>query len=187
VLEILFFHHVEAATLRAVDSAGSAAQTVHLAVAFVDIVQSTALVQSLAPGLLADAIGAFEQLATEIVGARKGRVVKTIGDEVMFVVADIGMACDAALALRDRVAEDERLPDVRGAIAVGDLVRGYGDFYGPEVTLAARAVKAAAPGEIVATEAVRDSVGDSFTFTSIATHSLRGFAAPIELFAVERA
>jgi adenylate cyclase len=187
VLDTLFFHHVQAAVRRAVDSVGEAAHTAHLAIAFVDIVESTALVQELAPDVLADAIGAFEQRATEVVGSRKGRVVKTLGDEAMFVVADVAAACDAALELRDRIAEDDRLPGVRGAIAVGDLVRGYGDFYGPEVTIAARAVKIAEPGVILATDPVRAAAGGAFSFSSIGSHVPRGFAEPIELFVVERA
>jgi adenylate cyclase len=187
VLETLFFHHVESASGRSAASVGSAAQTARLAVGFVDLVQSTSLVQRLEPEHLADAIGAFEQLATEQVAARGGRVVKTLGDEVMFVVADVAAACEAALFLRDCVAEDDRLPDARGAIAVGDLVRGYGDFYGRDVTMTARAVKAADPGVVVATAPVRDAVDERFAFTSTGEHVLRGFDDAVELFAVERA
>ncbi len=186
VIDTLFFHHVEAAMQRAIESVGSASHTAHLAVGFVDIVESTTLVQALAPDVLADAIGSFEQQATEIVGRRKGRVVKTLGDEVMFVVPDVAAACDAALELRDRVDADSRLPGARGAIAVGDLVRGYGDFYGPEVTTAARAVRLAEPGSIVVTAPVRQAIGDAFSCSSIGPQVLRGFVEPVELFKVER-
>lgn len=187
VLEALFLHHAEVASLRALAAESSTAQTSRLAVGFVDIIESTTLVQQLTPGVLADAIGAFEQHATEIVGSRGGRVVKTLGDEVMFVSPDVGAACDIALTLRDRMMIDERIAGVRGAIAYGALVRGYGDFYGPEVTAAARAEKYAEPGAIVVTALVRDEVDDGFAFTSIGEHTLKGFEDPIELFAVERA
>jgi len=187
VIETLFFHHVEAAIQRAVESSSTEQRTARLAVAFVDIVESTMLVQRLPPDVLAEALGTFEQLATEVVASRQGRVVKTLGDEVMFVVTDAAAACGAALALRDAVAEDERLPGVRGAVAYGDLVRGYGDFYGTEVTAAARAAKVADAGTIVTTRAVCEAVREGFTFTSIGPRELRGFAEPIELFRVERA
>jgi adenylate cyclase len=187
VIEALFLHHAEVASQRSIASAGTAAHTARLAVGFVDIVESTALVQRLTPDVLAQAIGAFEQHATEIVGSRNGRVVKTLGDEVMFVSPDVSAACDIALTLRDRMMADEHIAGVRGAIAFGALVRGYGDFYGPEVTAAARAEKVADPGAIVVTASVRDAVGDAFTFTSIGAHELRGFADPVELFTVERA
>ena len=187
VLEALFLHHVEVASQRALASEGVTAHTSRLAVGFVDIIESTALVQRLAPEVLAHAIGAFEQHAIEIVGSRHGRVVKTLGDEVMFVTSDVAVACDIALALRDRMADDERIVGVRGAIAFGGLVRGYGDFYGPEVTAAARAEKLAEPGTIVVLAPVRDAVDEGFVFTSIGEHVLRGFDDPVELFVVERA
>jgi len=75
-LESLLFHHVQAAVGRGVGT-----HTIRLAVGFVDLVRSTALVQALAPDELTDVIGTFEQHAVEIVGERSGRVVKTIGDE----------------------------------------------------------------------------------------------------------
>ena len=40
---------------------------------------------------------------------------------------------------------------------------------------------------IVVMATVRDAVDEGFVFTSIGEHELRGFAEPIELFAVERA
>jgi adenylate cyclase len=187
VLEALFLHHVEVASQRALASAGITAHTAQLAVGFVDIIESTSLVQRLPPEVLAHAIGAFEQHAIEIVGSRHGRVVKTLGDEVMFVTSDVGVACDIALTLRDRMADDEQIAGVRGAIAFGPLVRGYGDFYGPEVTAAARAEKLAEPGAVVVLAPVREAVDEGFVFTSIGEHVLRGFDDPIELFTVERA
>ncbi len=186
VLEMLFFHHVDAAARRSWRVAGGSANTVRSAVGFVDLVHSTALVQELKADELARAIGAFEQKAIELIAARDGRVVKTIGDEIMFVVADAKAACDAALALRDVICDDPLLPDVRGAVAVGELVRGYGDYYGVEVNLAARAVKVADPGVIVATSAVRDAADGSFRFPSVGSHALRGFDEAVDLFAVER-
>ncbi|MEX2256935.1 MAG: adenylate cyclase regulatory domain-containing protein [Acidimicrobiia bacterium] len=175
-IETLLFHHVEAALGR-----GVGGHTTPLAVGFVDLVRSTALVEGLAPDALAEVIGTFERLAVEIVGERGGRVVKTIGDEVMFVLPDPGRACDAALALRDAVMADERLPLVRGGLAFGDLVRGYGDFYGPEVTMAARVVQLAEPGQLLVTAGLRSVAGAGFRFEPAGTRPLRGFSEPVEL------
>jgi adenylate cyclase len=182
VLEALLFHHVEAAMGR-----GSGTHTLALAVGFVDLVRSTELVHELAPEELAGVIGTFERLAMETVVARGGRVVKTIGDEVMFVVPDVRAACDAALQLRESVAAEARLPSVRGGLACGDLVRGYGDFYGPDVTLAARIVRLAPPGALMVSESVRQEADDAFRFEPSGEHRLRGFSAPVALFTLERA
>jgi adenylate cyclase len=182
VLEALLFHHVEAAMGR-----GGGTHTLALAVGFIDLVRSTELVHELAPEELAGVIGTFERLAMETVVARGGRVVKTIGDEVMFVVPDVRAACDAALELRAAVAAEARLPSVRGGLACGDLVRGYGDFYGPDVTLAARIVRVAPPGALMASESVRQGAGDAFRFEPSGQHRFRGFGAPVTLFTLERA
>ncbi|HEY8216583.1 MAG TPA: adenylate/guanylate cyclase domain-containing protein [Acidimicrobiia bacterium] len=181
VMRSLLFHHVEAALGR-----GTGTHTLPLAVGFVDLVRSTALVQELAPDEVASVIGTFERLAMEVVVAHGGRVVKTIGDEVMFVVPDVVEACDAALAFRGAVAAEERLPAVRGGLASGDLVRGYGDFYGPDVTLAARIVKLASPGALLVTEEVRAAADRAFRFEPAGEHLVRGFAEPVALFLLER-
>jgi adenylate cyclase len=181
VLEALLFHHVEAAVGRGVGT-----HTLSLAVGFVDLVRSTALVLELAPDELAGVIGTFERLAMEVVVEHGGRVVKTIGDEVMFVVPDVAAACDAALSLRDAVAAEDRLPAVRGGLAAGDLVRGYGDFYGADVTLAARIVKLAPPGALVVSETVRAAAGRAHQFEPAGVHRVRGFAAPVALFTLDR-
>jgi len=187
-INALFASHVEAAVRRSLASQAGGASTVRLAVGFLDLVRSTALVQTLEPDELASAIGRFEQVAIEIVGARGGRVVKTIGDEVMFVLPSASDACAAALDLRDAVAADSGLPEIRGGIAIGDLVRGYGDYYGPEVNVAARIVRLADPGHVVVTAEVAreaDSAGD-LHFEDSGPAQLRGFEAPVALFTVER-
>jgi class 3 adenylate cyclase len=67
-------------------------------------------------------------------------------------------------------------------------VRGYGDYYGPEVTVAARIVRLAEPGRVVVTAAVAraaDSAG-VLHFEDAGPARLRGFEAPVALFTVER-
>jgi len=187
VIDALFANHVEAAIRRSLASQAAGASTARLAVGFLDLVRSTELVQMLEPDELARAIGRFEQVALELVGARGGRVVKTIGDEVMFVLPDASDACAAALELRDAVAADPRLPEIRGGIAIGDLVRGYGDYYGPEVTVAARIVKFAEPGRILVTAEVARQcrAASELRFADVGTPRLRGFEEPIALFGVD--
>ena len=187
-INALFASHVEAAVRRSLASRAAGSSTVHLAVGFLDLVRSTDMVQALEPDELASAIGRFEQVAIELVGARGGRVVKTIGDEVMFVLPSAADACDTALDLRDAVAADAQLPEIRGGIAIGDLVRGYGDYYGPEVNVAARIVRLADPGCVVVTAEVAreaDAAGD-LHFEDSGPGRLRGFEAPVALFTVER-
>jgi class 3 adenylate cyclase len=187
-IETLFVQHVHSTVRRALASR-TGAHTARLAVGFLDLVRSTALVQGLAPEEVAGVIGTFEQLATEFVGAAGGRVVKTIGDEVMYVVPDAADAARVALGIREAVIAESRLPTVRGGVAYGDLIRGYGDYYGTDVNLAARIVQLADPGQILVTAALADAAGESvgLRFEAIPDAALRGFEDPVPLRRLERA
>jgi adenylate cyclase len=186
VLTNLFAHHCEAATRRT-QAAGSV-DTSDLTVGFLDLVGSTMLAERLPPAELGALISGFEQDATELVSASDGRVVKTIGDEVMFVTTDATAACDLALELADRVERHGVLPRLRGGLAAGPLVRGYGDYYGPIVNTAARAAKLAEPGTVLVTSVVRDrAVSPGLSFRSLGDQVLRGFDASVALFCLERA
>ena len=185
ILGALFAHHAVAATRRAATS-GSAA-TSDLTVAFLDLVGSTALSARLSAAALGRAISGFERDAAELVATCDGRLVKTIGDEVMFVATDTVGACEVALTLARRVADDPVLSGLRGALAAGPLVRGYGDFYGPVVTAAARAVKLAEPGTVLATDEVRRRAATrALTFDPVGEQPLRGFETPVALYRVGR-
>ncbi|HEU5302565.1 MAG TPA: adenylate cyclase regulatory domain-containing protein [Acidimicrobiia bacterium] len=184
-IDVLFFHHVGAAVRRSVAARSGDTRTATYAVGFVDLVASTALNRRLGPAELAEAIGGFERAATEVVTSREGRVVKTIGDEIMFVNADPGAACETALALRDAVHDDPRLGTVRGGLAYGELVLGYGDFYGAEVNLAARLVRAAEPGQILVTEAVTGRVASStMACTRVDEVVVAGFDDAVDAFSL---
>jgi adenylate cyclase len=181
----LFFHFVEQAARRAAVSGASA--TSDLTVGFLDLVGSTALAERLSPAELGALIGGFERDAAEVVAGVGGQLVKTIGDEVMYVLTDAAAACRVALELQERVDEDPGLPQLRGGVAAGGLVRGYADYYGPVVNTAARAVKLAPPGAIWATDEVRRrAVGAPLVFEPLGEHALRGFDRPVPLFAVRR-
>ena len=181
----VFFHACEAAVRRTTLS--GAAATSELTVGFVDLVGSAALGERLSAAELGATISAFERDASERVAVDDGQVIKTIGDEVMFVTSDAGAACLAALDLADRVDADPILSQLRGGLAAGGLVRGYGDFYGPVVNTAARAVKLAVPGEVWVTDEVRRRASEApLVFDPLGAQTLRGFEHSVELYRVRR-
>ncbi len=188
VIDALFRLHVGAAMRRASAARSEDARTATLAVGFVDLVASTSLSLRLDPKALTDAIGGFEHDATRLIGAGGGRLVKTIGDEVMFVHADPVEACLLALSLRDAVTENPLLGAVRGGLAMGDLVLGYGDFYGPEVNLAARLVKAAEPGQILITAdvAARAELSDVISVDPFDDIEVSGFDEQVAIASIDR-
>jgi adenylate cyclase len=190
-LSTLFFYQVEAAARRWAASGMSepGCRFARMAVGFLDLVGSTSMAQRLEPGELGDVVARFEQEAVEKVSARGGRVVKTIGDEVMFVMPAPEAACEVAILLCEYADGDSVLPPLRGAVAYGDLIPAYGDFYGPTVNVAARAIKLAAPGTLLVTGDVVDGFPEAdpcYEARSVGLRHLRGFDSAIELFTLAR-
>ena len=185
MLDLLRQHLVDAARPN-VTGLTSGFETVTAAVGFVDVVGSTGLALHLPLGDIGSAIGVFEEHAADVVAANNGRVVKFIGDEVMFRVHDPAAACRIALDIVKRFSDDSVLPGVRAAIAFGSLLVRDGDYFGPIVNLAARATKLAAPGGVVATEEVRAAVPDAagIDFEVMAARELRGFDDAVTLYSV---
>lgn len=151
LLAYVWRRHLVAATLRAatVAAADGGAQIV---VGFADLVGFTAFSQRRAPAELAVAVDRFEALAYEHIPERGGRVIKMIGDEVMFAVDDPAAAARIALALVDACAREPHLPAVRVGLASGPVLAWQGDLYGPTVNLASRLVDLARPGTVLASE-----------------------------------
>jgi len=131
-----------------------------LAVGFVDLVGYTALSQELDASELAGLVDRFVEIAYDTVAEHEGRVVKTIGDEVMFVADDAGAAVRIALLLTERSAVDDLLPEARAGVAWGTVVALEGDYYGPVVNLARRMVELARPGSVLASAPVHEELRD---------------------------
>ena len=90
-----------------------------LAVGFADMVGFTLLSQHLSDEELAAVVRRFEEISHDIVTGARGRVVKMIGDEVMFVVDSVADAARIGLDLADAYADDDLLSDVRVGLACG--------------------------------------------------------------------
>lgn len=176
----MFHRHVEAAIFQSRTREAGSSDVFRMAVGFVDLVGYTAWSESLTFAELAAAMSDFEGAASDRAAVRGARVVKLIGDAVMFVSIDPSAACHTALDIIDDVVRHPALTSARGAIAFGDVLSRDGDYFGPVVNQAARAMKVAEPGQVLAT----DDVTTPLHLTSIGVHPLRGVAAPTELFVV---
>jgi adenylate cyclase len=155
-------------------------------IGFVDLVDSTSLSTALSPRVLVDLLVDFEVTASDLIAARGGRVVKLIGDEVMFVAVDPSTATDIGLALIETLAEHPVVPPVRVGVASGDVVLRDGDFSGAVVHLAARAVKVARPGSLLVDERTQARLDDRFRARLAGEFSLKGFDQRSKLFRVRR-
>ena len=164
----------------------SSVDLMQMTVGFVDLVGFTALSRRLSARELADLVAQFEALANDLIVARDGRLVKLIGDEVMFVALDAASACDVALALMERFAEDPVITP-HGGLATGPLLVRGGDYYGPIVNLAARLADLAVPREVLVTAALMDRARDDrLRFQPAGKRMLKGFDEPVILYSAER-
>jgi adenylate cyclase len=124
-------------------------QSPELAIGFADMVGFTLLSQHLSDEELAAVVRRFEEISHDIVTSARGRVVKMIGDEVMFVVDNVADAARIGLDLADAYADDDLLSDVRVGLAVGPVLVRDGDYFGPTVNLAHRIVNIGNPGTVL--------------------------------------
>jgi adenylate cyclase len=158
-------------------------RAVHVAIGFVDLVGSTAWSSHLTLEEHALALTAFEAAAWDITTGYGGRVVKLIGDEVMFVAPTGLDATRIALELCHSTAGDASLPEARGAVGFGTVGSRDGDYFGPLVNLVARAMQVAEPSTVVVTEAVRAELPeDELPSSELSPRQLRGIDEPVKLF-----
>lgn len=133
-------------------------------VGFADLVDFTAASQHLSEHDLAEIVDRFEKIVYEEVPERGGRVIKLLGDEVMFTSPTPHAGADTALALAEACKLDELLPQVRVGVAFGSILPWEGDMYGPTVNLAHRLVGVARPGTVIVSDVFADRLVDDENF-----------------------
>jgi adenylate cyclase len=99
-----------------------------LAVGFVDLVGFTQTSRESDAHDLAVLLERFERETSLRVTAYGGRVIKMLGDEVLFVTDEIVGAAEVALETVAAHAADEQLPEVRAGVALGPVLPRLGDI-----------------------------------------------------------
>ena len=157
-------------------------------IGFADLVAFSTLVRKSTERELAVIVQRFESLSADIVTAHGGRIVKTVGDEILFSNRGAAPAAATALDLTEAIARDEILPDVRVGVAAGRVIPRLGDVFGNTVNRASRLTGIAQPHtavvDAVVAEALKDVTG--FTLTPLRPRSLRGVGR-VEPFVLARA
>jgi hypothetical protein len=150
-------------------------------VGFADLSGFTALTQMLTPAELSMLLNEFGAAVSDVVHADGGRVVKFIGDEVMWVSSTPGLLAKAAFDLVNHPKASEAGMLVRAGLGYGEALAINGDYFGTTVNMAARLVAAARPGQILASQAVRDELPD-WTATATDRLTLKGFDDPVTAY-----
>jgi adenylate cyclase len=159
----------------------SSPAVMRVAVGFVDLVGFTPLSSRLSPEDLSTMIGRFESEAFDLATETGARIVKHIGDEIMFTAVDADAACRMAIALRRNVEATTARP--RGGLAYGEVISRHGDYYGPIVNLASRLTDAAVPGEILVSESLAAAAPD-LDAEPAGRRLLKGFDEPVTVMSL---
>lgn len=147
--------HLASAIRRFVTDAApdTSVPTMRRSVCFADLVSFTRLVRRLPQRELSGVVQRFETVTGDLITAHGGRVIKTMGDEVLFVAWPPRVAAEIALQIADQITADPMLPDVRVGMATGDVLARLGDVFGTTVNLASRITALAQPGAVLCDEA----------------------------------
>ena len=130
LLVYVWRRHLAAAVARQ-EALGAREEDLHttcLTVGFADIVQFTALSNQLSEERIGDVVELFEARCADVVAAMRGRVIKSIGDSVLFVHADPIAAYEIAEGIISVIGRDPRMPDVRVGLASGLAYAGVTPF-----------------------------------------------------------
>jgi adenylate cyclase len=169
--------HMEAELAGSVPEEGR----LRVVVAFADLAGYTKLTEERGDE---EAVGVVERFVEAVQHSLPidARVIKTLGDEVMVVGADVVALTQWAVDFQREVEPEAPAPRI--GIHFGEALYRDGDYYGRDVNQAARVVARAAGGEVLVTRAVVDSAAGvgGLSFELIGEIGLKGFSEPIELF-----
>lgn len=119
------------------------------AVGFADMVGYTSLTRRSSESELSHVLERFETTVTKSIAEHHGRVVKMLGDEVLFVADSPAAAAEIALTLVSAAESDPDLPSLRAGLAYGRVLSRFGDVYGSTVNIASRLTSICNPGAVL--------------------------------------
>jgi adenylate cyclase len=181
--------HLAAAIARmeAVRALDDDPHTTDLSVGFADIVGFTALSNEVSRERIGELVEVFEARCGDVIAGENGRLIKSMGDAVLFVNDDPMAAFTTAEGIINVIGRDPRMPDVRVGLATGGVVLRMGDVFGPPVNLAARLTQVARRNRIIVDHATADLLpDDQVESRPLPARPVRGFGV-VEPVAVRRA
>ena len=165
---------------------GADLRSTRMTVGFADIVGFTELSNELNHSRIGDLVELFESRCSDVVASQRGRVIKTLGDAVLFVNDDPIRAYDTAEGIIAVVGRDSRMPDVRVGLASGSVVMRLGDVFGPPVNLASRLTAVARRNRVIVDQTTAELLpADQFETRPLPARPVRGFGL-LEPVAVRR-
>jgi class 3 adenylate cyclase len=181
MIDAVHRHHVISARTYFEGVIRDASPSVVCGIGFADLSGFTALTQMLTPTKLSGLLNEFSTVVSDVVHADGGRVVKFIGDAVMWVSPTPEMLVTVASKLVSHPKARAANLQVRAGLGYGEVLAISGDYFGNAVNLAARLVAAAKPGQILAAVAVHEQLPE---WPAVVQEplQLKGFNAPVTAY-----
>jgi class 3 adenylate cyclase len=181
LIDSVFRHHTVSARTYFEGVVRDTTASVICGIGFADLTGFTSLSQELSAAELSDLLVEFGSAVNDVVLSDDGRIVKFIGDEVMWVSPTPEKLAKVAFDLVDHPDAREAGLQVRAGLGYGSVLAIAGDYFGTPVNLAARLVGAAAPGQILVSTDVRDELAD-WPADPQEPLMLKGFDAPVTAY-----
>lgn len=191
LLDVLLRHHLQSARRHFEQSESNdllGEWGIRMGVGFADLSGFTRTSAAMPMEDLSRLLSGLEDISADVVGRGGGRVVKYIGDAVMFVAPRLEQLLEIGVSLSEHPAAAAVGMPVRVGLAFGTLLAQEGDYFGPVVNLASRLVALAEPGTVLAEASLADKV-DPAAFAHDPPHSLdvRGWDEPVPVVRLRRA
>ena len=156
------------------------------AICFLDITGYTRLTEERGDEAAAELAARLTPLVQRPAERHGGKVVKWLGDGVMFHFREPTGGVLAALEMIDAIWA-AGLPPAHVGLHTGPVVFQGGDYFGRTVNLAARIGERAAPGQVLVTQEIVDRVAsDGISFEPIGAVELKGLSQPVRLHAASQ-
>jgi class 3 adenylate cyclase len=185
LIDVVHRHHLASARTHFEGVIRDTTASVVCGIGFADLSGFTALTRALTPAQLSALLNEFAGAVSDVVHADGGRVVKFIGDEVMWVSGSAERLAQAAVDLVDHPKAREEGLQVRAGLAHGTVLAINGDYFGNPVNLAARLVAVAQPRQILADAELHAQLPD-WPVVAHGPLTLKGFDAPVPAFELHR-
>jgi adenylate cyclase len=159
-------------------------------VMFADLGSSTELYERLGDAAARKIVADCLERAVAVVGAHDGRVVKTIGDEVLAIFSDVDAAASAANDIVEAFSSSLAVPGMELGVHVGfhrgPVIDEDSDVFGDTVNVAARIVGLAKISEVLTTRPVIDQLSPRWLpyVRPVARLPIRGKRQELEVFAI---
>ncbi|RYC11349.1 adenylate/guanylate cyclase domain-containing protein [Nocardioides zhouii] len=130
--------------------------TIDVTVGFADLVSFTALSNTLDRDEIGDLVEVFESRCQDVVARYGGRIIKSLGDSVLFVTSGAEDGVAVSEGIINVIGRDAKMPDVRLGLASGPVVQRLGDIFGPPVNMAARLTAVARRNRLIVDQNTAD-------------------------------